>query len=77
LVSIDSTSNKLTVKQVRQFGTEGRNKAEGKQEYVPPNLDTVYPCVEFTIGLVKSIALIEKPGQDDAVKILDSIPETA
>lgn len=62
LISIDGTTQKLTVKSVKQFGTEGRNAKEGKQEYTPPNLDTIYPCVEFTLGLVKSIAMIEKPG---------------
>ena len=77
LVKIDESTQKLTLKSVKQLGTEGRNAEIGKPEVVPPT-DQVFPYVEFSVKLIKNISCNEpinsEPEVDECITILQEEP---
>lgn len=53
----------MSLKNVKQMGTEGRREGENE---IPPN-EVVLGMVKFRVDLIKTFDIIEKPESDEEV----------
>ena len=60
LVSIDSKTKVLTLKNVRSFGTEGRNNGTNEIP-APAESDNSYEFIKFKVELIRSLNILTKP----------------
>jgi protein LSM14 len=59
IIHIAKEEKKITVQDVKQFGTEGRNAEIGAPEIPALPDDKSFPFVEFAIGMIKALKIIE------------------
>lgn len=59
LISIESKTKVLTLKNVRSFGTEGRNN--GTNEIAPAESENSYEFIKFKVELIRSLNILSKP----------------
>lgn len=52
LIYINSQEMKLTLQNVTQYGTEGRNEAQGKPEIPAQPEQNSFPFVEFSMSMI-------------------------
>lgn len=63
LIQIKTQDQRLLLKDVKSFGTEGRNNGINEVPTPAPNdPNNLYAFVEFQIPMIKELYLAEKPG---------------
>ena len=63
LIQIKSTDKRVLLKDVRSFGTEGRNNGINEVPTpAPDDPNNFYSLVEFQIAMIKELYTVETPG---------------